>query len=869
MTAFVCRVHAQCGSTISSFPYTESFESGPGGWSSGGTNNDWAMGAPNKAFIQSAGAGINCWVSGGLTGSFYSFGQRSYVTSPCFDFTNVSNPHVSFKIYWETENIYDGATFQYSTNNGVTWTNVGTNTDPVDCLNQNWFNQSNITALSTLANPKQGWAGTVLPTSGSCTGGNGSLGWVTAKHCMSNLAGLPSVQFRFAFGAGTICNAYDGFAFDDIVIGEAPTMMADFSSACTSTALQYQFTNTSTSCPSTFTWDFGDPVSGINNTSSLQNPLHVFSSPGTYNVTLTISGPCNASASVTKTVQTLDLTAIAMSPLCAGQNNGSILASGSNYAAPPFYTLQPGGNSNNNGGFNNLNSGLYTVTLSDGNGCSLTTAVSIQAPTPILWNSVQQNNMSCFGIQNGSINAQAGGGSGSINYLLNPGNVASLSGQYNNLNAGSYTVTATDANGCTLTTICNILQPALLTFTNAVHQDVNCYNGNDATINVMATGGTGSITYQLMPGGTGNSSGVFTGLSAGTYTITASDVNACNVTTIILVTQPTQLQINGVNITQPGCVPGNDGVISVLASGGSGQLNYSIGGSFSTSGTFSSMSANTYTITVMDAKGCTATSSVTLISSNAPVINTLTLTDILCAGQQNGSIQIQAGNGQISIQEYSLSPGGISNTNGLFTGLSAGDYIITVTDANQCTRTTLVTLQQPEALIITSLDYSQDSCGQNVNGTLKVTATGGTGNIQFQLNPGAINSSNGIFYQLSYGNYILTATDANGCAVDRPVQIKERICCENVFVPSAFSPNDDGRNDELRMLNTAGTEIKDFMIYNRWGNVVFNNQSGGLGWDGKYLGEYADVGTYFYLIRYTCLSTQKVYTLKGDVTLIR
>jgi hypothetical protein len=287
-------VLAQCATPITSFPYTEGFESGPANWFSGGINDDWAWGSPNKSLIQSAGGGSSCWVTGGLNGSFYSFGQRSWVQSPCFDFSLVSYPFVSFKIWWESENIYDGTTFQYSIDNGITWLNVGTDSDPVNCLNENWFNQNNITALTNLASPKHGWAGTMLPTSGSCNGGNGISSWVTAKHCMTNLSGQPQVIFRFAFGSGTICNAFDGFAFDDVYIGEAPPNQTDFSYNCTTNSLEYQFQAIGALCPDTYSWNFGDPASGVNNTSNIPNPVHQFSAPGSYTVSLNETGPCNA-----------------------------------------------------------------------------------------------------------------------------------------------------------------------------------------------------------------------------------------------------------------------------------------------------------------------------------------------------------------------------------------------------------------------------------------------------------------------------------------------------------------------------------------------------------------------------------------------
>ncbi|MEZ5045542.1 MAG: hypothetical protein R2831_00975 [Chitinophagaceae bacterium] len=90
---------SQCATTINTFPYNEDFELNMGGWSSGGINNDWAWGQPTKATISSAGSGSKCWITGGLSSSFYSFGQRSYVESPCFDFSSLSYPYIEMLIF--------------------------------------------------------------------------------------------------------------------------------------------------------------------------------------------------------------------------------------------------------------------------------------------------------------------------------------------------------------------------------------------------------------------------------------------------------------------------------------------------------------------------------------------------------------------------------------------------------------------------------------------------------------------------------------------------------------------------------------------------------------------------------------------------
>ena len=475
---------AQCGVTINTFPYNESFELNTGNWVSGGVFDDWAWGTPNKAIIQTAGNGTKCWMVGGLAGATYNFDERSYLLSPCFDFTNVQFPHIQFKIYWETENPYDGATLQVTTNNGATWTNVGAANDPVDCLNSNWFNQTNINALNTLAVPKHGWAGTSLPTVGNCIGGAGSMGWVTAKHCMANLAGLPNVQFRFAFGAGSICNTFDGVAIDDITIGEAPANAANFVFNCTGNGLQYQFTNTSSLCPNSFLWNFGDPGAGANNVSNAQNPTHIFTSPGTYNVTLTVSGPCNQASTITQSITTMGLNVSATNNSCFNTNTGSIIVNGTGIVGLPIYTLQPGGVVNNNGVFNNLAPGLYTITLTDAAGCNKSVTANIGAYPQMNWTAVAPNNISCNGGNTGGINALANGGNGPYTYKLDPVNLTNNNATFNSLVVGTYTVSATDANGCSISSVVVLIQPLPILFVSINSTNLSCFAGGSGSINV-------------------------------------------------------------------------------------------------------------------------------------------------------------------------------------------------------------------------------------------------------------------------------------------------------------------------------------------------------------------------------------------------
>jgi hypothetical protein len=164
---------------IVAYPQLEDFEAVPV-WTATGVSPDWAWGAPAHPLINSAGGGVNSWCVGGLTGTFYNLGEQSWIASGCYDMSTLDHPWISLKIFWETERDYDGINLQYSINGGATWANVGAYGDPVDCLNDNWYNCPDIFNL-TAAFPRHGWSGRVGLTSGSCAGGFGSGAWLEAE----------------------------------------------------------------------------------------------------------------------------------------------------------------------------------------------------------------------------------------------------------------------------------------------------------------------------------------------------------------------------------------------------------------------------------------------------------------------------------------------------------------------------------------------------------------------------------------------------------------------------------------------------------------------------------------------------------------
>ncbi len=200
---------------ITTFPYFQNFESGKGGWESGGNFSSWAFGGPNKVVFTGPASGSNCWTTGGLSTGTYNSNEKSFLLSPCFDFSSLIQPVIELKIWWHTEIGRDGAALQASVDGGTSWQNVGRFADP-----NNWYNQQGVTAVGPEINPLEVWCG------GVGTDLNGSGGWVLARNLikttvLGSLAGYTKVKLRIMFGANNTV-AGDGIAIDDIRIFEAP-----------------------------------------------------------------------------------------------------------------------------------------------------------------------------------------------------------------------------------------------------------------------------------------------------------------------------------------------------------------------------------------------------------------------------------------------------------------------------------------------------------------------------------------------------------------------------------------------------------------------------------------------------------------------
>jgi hypothetical protein len=214
------------------------------------------------------------------------------------------------------------------------------------------------------------------------------------------------------------------------------------------------------------------------------------------------------------------------------------------------------------------------------------------------------------------------------------------------------------------------------------------------SVSVLYNGGIGGLTYTIYPTGATNANGVFNGLNGGNYTIVATDATGCTQSTLASLTQPPAIVISETMVTQPGCNPNNDGIISISGIWRSRQFELLKWRRFCTDTTFGNLTAGTYTITIKDATGCTKSTLVTLLSVNAPSFSLTGATDVSCFGKDDGTIMVSA-NGNAPILLYSLEPSNTTSANGVFINISAGIYTITASDVNGCSNTTVVQVNTP------------------------------------------------------------------------------------------------------------------------------------------------------------------------------
>ncbi|MFH1320920.1 MAG: SprB repeat-containing protein [Bacteroidota bacterium] len=533
------------------------------------------------------------------------------------------------------------------------------------------------------------------------------------------------------------------------------------------------------------------PAADSLNTIYIPSSSEITSGSVTLVLTTTGNGSCPAvTDTVTITLFTFGAAVGLMTSniSCNGFSDGSATVTTSG-GAPPFTYQWDDPAAQTDSAATGLDTGVYTVIITDVNGCDTTLSIVITEPLLLAVDISDSANASCYGSNDGSATLTASGGTAPYSYLWND-----ISAQTNatatGLTAGTYSVTVTDSNGCTASDSIILTEPDPLTANITASTNISCNGFNDGSATLTTSGGTPPYTY-VWDTTPFQSSTTATGLAQGIYNVTVTDSNGCDTTTSVTIIEPPLLTANITGIIPVSCYGGNDGSATLTASGGTAPYSYLWDNNDAqTTATATGLTAATYSVTVTDNNGCNITVSVVINEPAALSANISSITDVGCYGGSDGSAMLTSSGGT-PLYTYSWNTSPVQ-TSATATGLEAGNYSVTVTDANGCDTTLSIIISEPSQLIATITSRINASCNGYSNGEAIVTPIGGISPYTYQWNdPNSQTSATAT--GLYAGMYTATVTDNNGCNALAIVIINEpAILSFSISTTPANCGNADG-----------------------------------------------------------------------------
>jgi Pregnancy-associated plasma protein-A/SprB repeat/Secretion system C-terminal sorting domain len=487
--------------------------------------------------------------------------------------------------------------------------------------------------------------------------------------------------------------------------------------------------------------------------------------PNTYTVTVTDGAGCTVVGSIV--ISPFDCGAYGISVNgtninCFGNNNGTATAVVNAGTGTAPFTYNWSNSAGNVATITGLSPNVYSVTVTDTNGCTATGSYTVTQPLALSVN-VSTTDETVPGANNGTATAVPAGGTNPITFAWsNGGNT----GMIINLVPATYTVTITDANGCTLLASGTVNEaPVDCSSFNIVVQssmNVSCNGGScNGNINLTVNGGATPFTFDWNDNtldGQQNPSN----LCAATYIVTVTDNNGCSASLIQVITQPANpLSVDWL-ASNINCYGQCTGLIQANGQGGTGPYAVNISG-----GSFANLCAGNYNITVTDDQGCTATALVPVTEFGPDQISA-TATDADCFGDCNGSVSITATNNGPYTFSWSNGGSGASQNN-----LCAGNYNITVTNAQACSTVITETVGEPDDLIVNVVTTPITAAGAN-DATATATPSGGSPNYTYLWQPNG--ETTAMIGPLAAGLYTVVVTDAAGCTTQQNVVINPFSC---------------------------------------------------------------------------------------------
>ncbi|MCB0636157.1 MAG: gliding motility-associated C-terminal domain-containing protein, partial [Lewinella sp.] len=586
-------------------------------------------------------------------------------------------------------------------------------------------------------------------------------------------------------------------------------------------------------------------------------------------VTVTDGAGCSSTACFTVDYTTAIIPTFANDTLlCNGDTYGILTFSAVNGLPPYTYQWQNADGSLSGSGnlttageeatLNNLPAGAYTIAIND-DFFDTTFVARVVEPTVLDLNLDDITDASCFGLSDGSIMTSTTGGTPPYQYAWTGS--GSTTGQATGLPAGSYSMTLTDDNGCTVTLNANVDQPAPFIATPQVVQEVSCFGGSDGSLSVTTNGMP--TTWQWSNGG---ALATLTNLATGDYTVTVTNSDGCRDTAMINLPQPAEpLGVSIAEVSSISCFGAADGVLEAEVTGPFVSLTYAWSDG-QTTRQADQLDAGTISLQVANEKGCTADANY-LLTQPDELLAEAFKEDINCVdGPNAGLITIENVSGGTPGYQYALEGQAFSATP-LLEGLTAGAYVAVVRDAAGCELALPVSILPPPEITVDLGSEETIFLGDSI---LLLAETNSDFPVFHWSHADSLSGPEALVRPLESTFYLVEVVDSvSFCRADARVRIiVDRT--PRVYVPNAFSPNGDGDND--RFYPFAGpdvAEIATFRVFSRGGQLVFE-RSGflpndpNLGWDGTFQGRILAPQVLVYYLEARFLDGREE-VVKGDV----
>ena len=529
-------------------------------------------------------------------------------------------------------------------------------------------------------------------------------------------------------------------------------------------------------------------------------------------------------------------------------------------------------------------SGIYTLTVTDVNGCTAETSVNVivydSDDIQVIYDIIEE--IQCYGDSTAVVEISISGGVPLYDLRWENGLLDSLQGvdagphTISDLSYGNYIVEVIDINGCALNIDMFIDQPDEISVNVNMTREPSCNGYGDGEISIEISGSMPNFDIEM----TGPSSGIIPdveegtyiidGLFAGDYYFIVTDNNGCEKNENFTITQPDEIEIS-IEKGDALCHGESSGWAIATASGGGEPYEYLWEpGEYNYSG-ISNLYAGTYFVTVTDVNDCENQSQVIINEPPLDIIIEITKTDVTCYKYSNGQAFVEATGGTAPYSYYWSGPNDYYYYSAQTSNnLTTGTYYLTITDINNCKFYDQTVIEEPDSIQVIVKHYEGPTClGHNDGFILLDSITGGAPPywIRVYKEDSFIEQQSLYFDSLYSGVYRIDVIDGNNCTHygrNPAVQlIEDEMKCINI--PAAFSPNEDGYNDTWQIDNLYIFPKALIQVYNRWGQLIYEGDANSPFWDGTYNGSPVPTGVYLYHIDLHA-DLKPIY---GTVTIIR